>query len=117
MRKTITIDDKEIILEANALTPYLFKNIFNQDVFYKMQKSAIALQNTKKGELPDIDIEFYYQLIWLMAKTAKKKDGEEIEDLESWIEQFNLYSIYGAITDVVQLWAECCNQTSKPAKK
>lgn len=117
MKKTIYIDDIEVELESTALTPYLYKNIFGEDVIYKMGMMGKSMQKDTENGFPDIDIEFFCKLIWVMAKTAKKHKGEEIEELEDWISQFEMFSMYNAVGAVVELWGACNKTSSKPAKK
>lgn len=107
MTKEVTIGKKTVPMKASALTPYLFKNIFGEDLIQGVQ----ALQKTAaKGTM---DAVFIAKMAWIMAKEANK----DIEPLEEWLDQFEIFDLYEAMPQIIELWGLNEKQNSTPRKK
>lgn len=104
MKKELTIGQNTITIEANAFTPFVYKEGLGRD----MIQDYISLE--KSGN-PDFLI--MANLLWAMAKTF----DENIEPIKKWIGQFEILDIYAVANDILSLWAANEVQNSKPAKK
>jgi hypothetical protein len=103
MEKTITIDEKQVRFKTNGATPIRFKAQFGKDYFKEILKLT-PLQNLKGKKAKNIDIkslealdfEVFYNIAWIMAKTADKSIPEPIE----WLEQFDEFPIADIIPEL-----------------
>lgn len=104
IKKNIMIDEIEVPFKASAAVPRLYRLKFGRDIY----KDFAALQkNVKEGdeENSSLDIEsleVFEQLSWVMAKHA---DPENVPDNpDEWLEQFNVFSIYQILPELIELW-------------
>ena len=104
MFKTITIEDKEIELAANAATPFRFKQVFKKDLFS-------ILGNEQRAETEGV--EAVTQLAYIMAKQA---DPTIPDDPDEWLDRFEMFSIYQVLPELVTLWGLSV-QTLEESKK
>lgn len=93
MEKTIIIDGKEVALKVTAAMPIRYKKAFGTEYLADVDKLA------KGSNLNDIDISIYYNLIWVMAKTADKT----IPDLEAWLDSFDSFPLNKVLPEVTEL--------------
>lgn len=115
MEKTIIIDGKQIRFKTNGATPLRYKAQFGKDYFQEIVKLAPLenLMGKKKKEITSedlkvIDFEIFYNISWIMAKTADPTIPEPLE----WLDQFDEYPIADIIPELQELMAASF-QTSK----
>ena len=115
MEKTITIDGKEILFKTNGATPLRYKAQFGRDYFKEILKMAPLknIANKKKEEinandLEALDFEVFYNIAWIMAKTANPSIPEPIE----WLEQFDEFPMADIIPELQDMLLTSI-QTSK----
>lgn len=137
MRKTVTIDGKEMTLECNALLPRNYRNIFGRDLLRDMNKlikdikvgreklARKDIENNpelKEEILENINLEFVENITWLMLRAAKNENGEFINDVknttEEWLASMDeSMAVYYVMDDVITLWIGSQKRTSIPKKK
>jgi hypothetical protein len=137
MRKTVTIDGKEMTLECNALLPRNYRNIFGRDLLRDMNKlikdikvgrEKLAREDIednpelKEEILENINLEFVENITWLMLRAAKNENGECINDVknttEEWLASMDeSMAVYYVMDDVITLWIGSQKRTSIPKKK
>lgn len=104
MEKTIEIDSKKIRFKSTAATPLRYKAQFGKDFFADIMKlSALEGLNSKKIDLKKIDkldFEVFYNIIWVLAKTANKTIPEPITWLDEF-EEFPLFEIIPELEDMI----------------
>ena len=116
MEKTITIDGKEIRFKTNGATPLRYKAQFGQDYFKEILKMA-PLENLSKKKKEDVmakdlevlDFEVFYNLAWIMAKTADSSIPEPIE----WLEQFDEFPMAEVIPELQDMLLASIQTTKK----
>ena len=117
MEKTIKIDDKQVKFKATAMTPRMYRQQFQSDLFVDIQKLNDAWQNARanKEPLPGDALTMFENIAYTMAKQA---DPEAVpETADEWLEQFDMFSIYEVLPQIFELWALNTKQTSTPKKK
>lgn len=97
MEKTITIDGKEVRFKSTAATPLRYKAQFGKDFFAEILKMG-ALEKLNKDQvnakdLEGLDFEVFYNIAWVMAKTADPK----IPDPIAWLDQFETFPMVDII--------------------
>lgn len=116
MEKTIIIDGKEIRFKTNGATPLRYKAQFGRDYFKEILKMA-PLQNLSKKKKEDVvakdlealDFEVFYNIAWIMAKTADSSIPEPI----TWLEQFDEFPMADVIPELQDMLLTSIQTTKK----
>ena len=115
MEKTIFVDDKEIRFKASAATPLVYRQAFGRDLFTDLQSIYKAFET---GEELSTDTLFIYE--YLSFVMAMQAEGKEIStdtvktDIETWLDQFSIFSIYKVFPQIMDMWRTNEKQTVKP---
>jgi hypothetical protein len=115
MEKTVEIDGKKVRFKSNGATPLRYKAQFGKDYFKEILKLAPLqkLQGSKKGFSPEdlqhLDFEVFYNISWIMAKTADPTIPEPLE----WLEQFEEYPMAEIIPQLQDLMMASFQTTKK----
>lgn len=122
MEKTIVIDGKKVIFKTNGAVPMRYKAQFGKDYFKEIIKMLpLAKAKKKKKEelnvedLEVLDFEVFYNVAWVMAKTADPSIPEPLE----WLSSFDEFPMLVVFTEIQDLM-NATLQTSKkklPVKK
>ena len=104
MKRTITIDGKEITFIATAKTPLLFKQWTGKDLFVDL---------TRLQEDQGAALDVFSNLAYVMARQADPSIG----DMDEWFDGFGLFSIYTALPQLSDMWMVETASTSVPKKK
>jgi hypothetical protein len=104
MEKTITIDGRQVRFKSNGATPMRYKAQFGKDYLKEILKMApIEKMNKKKDvnakDLEVIDFEVFYNIAWIMAKTADPSIPEPLE----WLATFEEFPIAEIVPDLQEL--------------
>ena len=117
MEKTITIDGKQVRFKSNGATPLRYKAQFGKDYFKEIMKLA-PLENLngkkriKPEDLDTLDFEVFYNISWIMAKTAEPTIPEPLE----WLEQFDEFPMAEIIPELQDLIAFIFSNNKKKVK-
>ena len=104
IKKNITVDGIEVPFKASAAVPRLYRLKFGRDIY----KDFASLQKSvKEGdeESSQIDIEsleVFENIAYIMAKPAEPEVVPASPD--DWLEQFNTFSIYEVLPQLIELW-------------
>ena len=103
IQKNITIDGIDVPFKASATVPRLYRLKFRRDIyqdFAALQKSVG--ENTEKSSALDIEsLEVFENIAYIMAKHA---DAAIPSSPDEWLEQFNTFSIYEILPQLIDLW-------------
>ena len=102
MEKTITIDNKEVRFKSTASTPLRYKAQFGKDFFADILKMSSVLDKKKRineDKIDKLDFEVFYNIIWVLAKTADKTIPEPI----SWLDEFDEFPLFEIIPEIQDL--------------
>lgn len=101
IRKSILIDGKNVLFKASAAVPRLYRLRFRRDIF----KDFTALEQSVQENTSCITIdslELFENIAYIMAKHADP-DGVP-ENPDDWLENFNTFSIYEILPQLMDLW-------------
>ena len=105
MEKTISIDGKDVLFKATAATPRVYRQAFGRDIYLDMTSLFEEIANGT--ELSVSTLESFEDIAFCMYKQAKgepiKRDTVE-EEIESWLEQFDTFSIYRIAPQIIEIW-------------
>ena len=103
IQKNIIIDGIEVPFKASAAVPRLYRLKFRRDIyqdFAALQKSVG--ENTEESSALDIEsLEVFENIAYIMAKHA---DPAVPASPDEWLEQFNTFSIYEILPQLIDLW-------------
>lgn len=104
MEKTIIIDNREVRFKSTAATPLRYKSQFGKDYFAEIMKmeglTNIKKEKIKAKDIQSIDFEVFYNIIWVLAKTADKNIQEPLEWLDGF-DEFPLMEIIPELQDLI----------------
>lgn len=117
MEKTIVIDDKKVRFKTNGAIPLRYKAQFGKDYFkeiFKMLPIARMGKNPKPEDLESLDFEVFYNVAWIMAKTANPTIPEPIEWLGEF-EEFPIADIFPELQDLMMATLQSKKKTAAAA--
>ena len=144
LKRNIVVDGMEVPFKASATVPRLYRMKFGRDIFKDfsalqksvqpknknssaLQKSvtlesedsselqkSVGSENEESSEIEIESLETFENIAYIMARHA---DPENVPDNpDDWLEQFNTFSIYEILPQLLDLWG-MNNETHAVAKK
>ena len=113
--KTVEIDGKQVLFKASAAIPRIYRIKFGRDIYKDLAKLEKSVSKNKEGN-SEIDIpslEMFENIAYIMAKHA---DASIPDNPEDWLDEFNTFSIYQVLPQLIQLWG-LNTQTEVESKK
>ena len=103
LTKKIEIDGKEVLFRASAAIPRLYRIKFRRDIYKDLAQLEKAVdQNVEEGSMLDtFSLELFENIAYMMAKHA---DPSISDTPEEWLEDFNTFSIYQVLPQIIELW-------------
>lgn len=101
IEKRIEIDGQQVPFRASAAIPRIYRAKFGRDIFQDLMKLGKALTSGNAGELTIDDLEMFENVGYVMAKHA---DPGQPDTPEEWLDQFNTFSIYEVLPQLLELW-------------
>lgn len=110
MEKTIVIDGKEVKFKSTGATPIKYKAQFGTDYFKEILKLAPlikvmenidedTIKDLNPADLEGLDLEVFYNVAWVLAKTANK----DIPDIITWLDEFDEFPIMEFMPEFMEL--------------
>lgn len=114
--KTVEIAGKEVTFKASAAIPRIYRISFNRDIFKDLMDLRGAVRSSETGEstLSNADLEVFENVAYLMAKHA---DPTQPEDINDWLDQFDMFAIYEVLPVILDLWTQNINTQIESKKK
>ncbi len=105
IEKVVNIDDKEVKFRSSATIPRLYRAKFKRDIFQDLSK--LEKSYNKKGaegdEFQIEDLEIFENVAYIMAFHA---DATIPKTIDEWLDQFDMFSIYQVLPEILELWGE-----------
>jgi len=103
LTKKIEIDGKEVIFRASAAVPRLYRIKFHRDIYKDLDVLQKAIDTSKEeaSTLDTFSLELFENIAYVMARHA---DASVPDTPEEWLEQFNTFSIYQVLPEIINLW-------------
>ncbi len=104
----IKIGDKEVALRTTGATLLRYKMQFGKDLLTELIKLDSAYQN---GELQaeKLDFEMFFNILWVMAKTATPDIKPPLE----WLDEFEEFPIMEILPEVMVLLTNLMRTSKK----
>lgn len=103
LQKTVKIGDKDVRFCSSAAIPRLYRIKFHRDIFRDLSKLEKSYKARDDGtqELAIDDLEIFENVAYIMACHADPTIPGTIED---WLDQFEMFSIYEVLPEILELW-------------
>ena len=90
--------------------------MFGRDVLKDMETLEIAVNENdpESSQMPIASLEIFENVAYVMAKHA---DPEVPESIDDWLEQFEMFSIYEILPEILELWGANMETEVTPKKK
>lgn len=120
MRKDITISGIVCHFKSSAAVPRMYRMLFRRDLFKDMsmleeeleednrkeeikkkEAEANGIEYIKSSSLPISSLEIFENIAYVMHKHG---DKSQPNDIEEWIEQFEVFDIYFVFPEILEMW-------------
>ena len=103
IRKEIEIDGKMVAFKASAAIPRIYRLKFQRDIYKDLHSLEKAIGDSKEenSNLDMFSLEMFENIAYIMAKHA---DSSIPDTPEEWLYNFNTFSIYQVLPQLIELW-------------
>jgi len=103
LTKKIEIDGKEVLFRASAAIPRLYRIKFRRDIYKDLAQleKAVGTSSEDGSMLDTFSLELFENIAYMMARHA---DPTIPDTPEEWLEDFNTFSIYQVLPQIIELW-------------
>ncbi len=115
MEKTLIISGKRVRFKATALTPRLYREKIGRDLFEDLMKLRSIYKEGQNGgeKFSALDLGVFEDIAYIMAKQA---DACVPDTEDAWLDQFEIFSIYTILPELLGLWNLNLQTTATPKK-
>ena len=115
IKRETEICGKMIPFRSSATVPRLYRAKFKRDIFKDLSKleSSYTGKKSEGREFQIEDLEIFENVAYIMAYHA---DNTIPSTIEEWLDQFEMFSIYEVLPQILELWGDNM-QTDIAAKK
>lgn len=113
--KTVTIGDKKVTFRSSAAIPRIYRTEFGRDIFRDLSKLETTYEGASKGDgqFRVEDLEIFENVAYIMARHA---DATVPADINEWLDEFEMFSIYEILPEILELWGANMATTVKAKK-
>ena len=104
--KVVKVGDQEVKFRSSASVPRLYRIKFKRDIFRdiaKLEKNFSEKGNKELSILDIDDLEIFENVAYIMAWHA---DPTIPATIDEWLEQFEMFSIYEVLPEILELWGD-----------
>ena len=100
---TVKVGDREVTFKSSAAIPRMYRIKFKRDIFKDLTKLEKSYKDKGDGskELEIEDLEIFENVAYIMALHADKSIPSTIDE---WLDQFEMFSIYEILPEILELW-------------
>lgn len=101
--RNIEIDGREVPFKASAATPRIYRARTGRDLFVDLNRlmNAVEVNDESVSMLDTASLETFEDIAWVMARAA---DPGAPDTPEAWLDQFDTFSIYQILPQLLALW-------------
>ena len=101
--KKIEIDGQEVAFKAGAAIPRIYRLKFQRDIYKDLSvlEKSIGSNDESESSLDLFSLEMFENIAFIMAKHA---DASIPDTPEEWLDNFNTFSIYQVLPELIKLW-------------
>ena len=98
MEKTIRIGDKDVKFKATGATMRIYRQTFQRDILKDMDELSKA---HAKSSMSAEALIMFENIAYVMAKQC---DPDIADTPDEWLDQFETFSIYEILPQLIELW-------------
>ena len=112
----IEIDGRQVAFDSSAALARIYRARFGRDLLIDLDALNGALQKNSENEsyLSSELLEKFEDIAYTMAKQA---DASIPDTVEEWLDDFNVFSIYQILPQIIEMWQINIKAISKSKKK
>lgn len=116
VKRNIEIDGKEVAFKASAAIPRIYRIKFGRDIYRDLASLEKSVGENEEGEsnLDLFSLEMFENIAYVMAKHA---DPSIPDSPEEWLDEFNTFSIYQILPQLIELWGLNVKTDAEAKKK
>lgn len=116
VKRNIEIDGKEVAFKASAAIPRIYRLKFGRDIYRDLASLEKSVGENEEGEsnLDLFSLEMFENIAYIMAKHA---DPSIPDSPEEWLDEFNTFSIYQILPQLIELWGLNVKTDAEAKKK
>ena len=101
--KKIEIDGQEVAFKASAAIPRIYRLKFQRDIYkdISLLEKSLGDNSEEESNLDLFSLEMFENIAFIMAKHADPSIPDEVEE---WLDEFNTFSIYQVLPQLIELW-------------
>ena len=101
--KDLEIDGKQVPFKASAAIPRIYRIKFGRDIYKDLSglEKAVGKDKEESSSLDLFSLEMFENIAYVMAKHA---DTTIPDTPEEWLDEFNTFSIYQILPQLIELW-------------
>lgn len=114
--RNIEIDGKEVAFKASAAIPRIYRLKFGRDIYRDLAllEKSVGENEEGKSNLDLFSLEMFENIAYIMAKHADPAIPDTPED---WLDEFNTFSIYQILPQLIELWGLNVKTDAEAKKK
>ena len=103
IRKDIELDGRMVAFKASAAIPRIYRLKFQRDIYKDLAVRGKSIGDGKEqsANLDMFSLEMFENIAFIMAKHA---DPSIPDTPEEWLDNFNTFSIYQVLPQLIELW-------------
>ncbi len=103
MTQRIEIDGRQVPFRASAAIPRIYRMKFHRDIYKDLRslEKSVGGENEAESNLDLFSLEMFENIAYVMAKHA---DPTIPDSPEEWLDEFNTFSIYQILPELIKLW-------------
>lgn len=101
MEKVIKIGNKDVKLKSTAGTLRIYRTKFRRDLMCDLAKLTKVMTKKDKVDFNVLDLEMFENIAYVMAWQADQTIPATVEE---WLEDFETFSIYEILPEIIELW-------------
>ena len=104
IEKTVKIGGADVRFRSSASVPRLYRIKFGRDIFKDLAKreQSFREKGNENASMMEIeDLEIFENVAYIMAWHA---DPTIPGTIDEWLEQFEMFSIYEILPEILELW-------------
>lgn len=101
--RKIEIDGQEVAFKASAAIPRIYRLKFQRDIYKDISalEKSIDESDPENSTLDTFSLEMFENIAFVMARHADANIPDTVED---WLDNFNTFSIYQVLPQLIELW-------------
>lgn len=103
IKREIEICGKKVPFRSSATIPRLYRAKFKRDIFKDLNKLESSYQASSEKQFEIEDLEIFENVAYIMAYHA---DNNIPPTIEEWLDDFEMFSIYEIMPQLLELWGE-----------